>query len=297
MPSPTKRPRRSALYMPASNQRALEKSRGLPCDVVIVDLEDAVAPDAKSTARDRAASAIQEGGFGYRELVVRINALDTAWGEADLRMVTELGPDAVLLPKVSCAQQVRDVAEALSQQAPEHSSELWAMMETPSAILNAQSVAAAHPRLTCLVMGTSDLAEELHARHTRDRLPLLTSLGLSVLAARAHGLSVLDGVHLALDDEAGLRFACEQGRDLGFDGKTLIHPRQIDVCNAVFRPTPTEIARAEETVEAFADARRNGRSVVVVRGRLVEELHVREAERTLALHRTLLAREEPAIAE
>ncbi len=285
MPEFAHRPRRSALFLPATNPRALEKARTLPCDVVIVDLEDAVSPDQKEQARACAEQALLQGGFGTRELVVRINALSTPWGKLDLEMVQRARPDAVLVPKVMTVADLEPVAAALSTSG----SALWAMLETARGILEAERLVAALPMLSCLVMGTSDLTAELHARPTRERLPLLAALEHAVLVARAWDRVILDGVHLLLDDPEGFLAACEQGRDFGFDGKTLIHPKQIAVANAVFGPTEEEVRLAEETITAFRVARERGASLAVLNGRLVEELHVREAERILSLAASIRA--------
>jgi citrate lyase subunit beta / citryl-CoA lyase len=279
----TIRPRRSLLFMPGSNPRALEKSRELPADGLIFDLEDAVAPEAKETARGLVAAAIGAGGYGGRERVLRVNPLDSAWGEGDLAVAATIAIDAVLLPKVGNAAAVRDsVARLDALEAPPQLA-IWCMLETPRGILAAAEIAAAHPRVAALVLGTSDLTKELRARVTPDRAPLLTALGLAVLAARAHGLAVLDGVHLDLADDAGFAAACRQGRDFGFDGKTLIHPKQIDIANAAFGPGADEVAHAQRIIAAYDEARAAGKGIAVVDGRLVENLHVEEARRVVAL--------------
>jgi citrate lyase subunit beta/citryl-CoA lyase len=280
----TIRPRRSVLYMPGSNARALDKARGLAADALIFDLEDAVAPAAKATARAQVRAALDAGGYRPRECVVRINALDTPWGEDDLAALAGAGADAILVPKVSAPAEVHAVATTLAG-ADDVTTPLWIMAETAAGILAIDAIAAAHPRLAAIVMGTSDLAQELRVQHTPGREGLLTSLNLAVLAARAHGLDVLDGVYLQLDDDAGFEASCRQGLALGFDGKTLIHPRQLDAANRVFAPDPERVAVAERIVEAWSEAENSGRAVVVVDGRLVEELHVREAQRLLALER------------
>jgi len=281
------RPRRSVLYMPAANTRALEKARGLPADVLILDLEDAVAPDAKETARAQAVAAVRQGGYAPREVIVRVNGLDTDWGAADLKAMGEAGPDAVLLPKIESADQVRTAANLLPEELP-----LWCMIETPRGVLRANVIAGASHRLRCLVMGTSDLASDLHARPGLSREALLTSLSLCVLAARANGLAVLDGVHLDLEDEDGFVDACIQGRDLGFDGKTLIHPRQLAAANRIFAPDDEEVEEAQVIVDAFARAEAAGQGVVVVNGRLVENLHVAQAQRLLDLADAIGQREQ-----
>ncbi|HEX6141431.1 MAG TPA: CoA ester lyase [Geminicoccaceae bacterium] len=283
------RPRRSALYMPGSNARALEKAKTLPADVLILDLEDAVAPDAKDAARRQVVEAVQGGGYGPREVVIRTNGLATAWGHADLGAVARSGADAVLLPKVESADMVRQALAVLDAAGAPGDLAFWCMMETPRAMLQAAEIAGAGPRLGALVMGTSDLAKELHAAHTPLRLPMLTALGLCLLAARAEGLAILDGVHLALQDEEGFAAACAQGRELGFDGKTLIHPKQIEAANRAFAPSPETLAQARKIIEAHDAAAREGKGVVVVDGRLIENLHVVEARRTVDLARQIEA--------
>src|ERR1700730_4025823 len=248
------RPRRSVLFMPGSNPRALEKARALPADGLIFDLEDAVAPEAKETARAAVAAAVTAGGYAPRELVLRVNPIDTVWGHTDLAVAATLPIDAVLLPKVESAERVRlsiDLLDALG--APPELT-VWCMIETPLGVLRAAEIAGASPRVAALVLGTADLANDLHARPTRDRLPLLTALGLVLLAARAHGRAVFDGVHLDLGDAEGLAAACHQGRDLGFDGKTLIHPDQIGPANEIFAPTAEEVARARRVIAGYAEA-------------------------------------------
>jgi citrate lyase subunit beta/citryl-CoA lyase len=290
------RPRRSVLYMPAANARALDKARELPADALIFDLEDAVAPAAKEAARAHVAAALAAAGYGRRELVLRVNPLDTQWGEADLALAATLPLDAVLLPKVESAEQVRRTIKALDRSGAPRRLAVWCMLETPRGILAASEIAGASPRLAVLVMGTSDLTKDLRAVHTPDRLPLLTSLGLAVLAARAHGLDILDGVHLDLADDDGFAAVCRQGRELGFDGKTLIHPKQIAAANAAFGPSAEEVAHARRLIAAHGDAEAAGKGIVVVDGRLVESLHVARAHRTLALAEAaaaLIGREPP----
>jgi len=272
------RPRRSVLFMPGSNARALDKARTLPADTLVLDLEDAVAPDAKAQARAQVLAAVRAGDYGRREIVVRVNALGTPWGRDDLAAATEAGADAVLLPKVESAETVAATIAALGP-APA----VWCMLETPRGILNAASIAAASPRVTALVLGTSDLTKDLHARATRERLPLLTSLQLCVLAARAAGITALDGVHLDLDDEPGFAAACRQAADFGFDGKTLIHPKQVAIANEVFAPAASDVDWARRVIAAHADALASGQGVVVLDGRLIENLHVDDARRVLAL--------------
>ena len=276
--------------MPASNARALDKARTLPADALVFDLEDAVAPDAKPAARRMAVAAASAGGYAPREVVIRVNALDTPWGRDDLAAAAVSGVDAVLLPKAESAFAVQDALGVLDAAgAPAHLA-LWCMLETPRGVLRAEAIAAAGPRVAALVMGTSDLTKDLRARHTPDRLPLVTSLGLCVLAARAHGLAALDGVHLDLDDEAGFLAACRQAAAMGFDGKTLIHPKTIAGANEVFAPSPDEVARARRIIDAHADAVARGQGVVVVDGRLVESLHVEDARRVVAVAAAIAAR-------
>jgi citrate lyase subunit beta / citryl-CoA lyase len=269
--------------MPASNRRALERARGLAADGLIFDLEDAVASAAKETARSTLAAALAAGGYGARELVLRVNALDTPWGEADLAAAATLPIDAILLPKIESADRVRLTLSRLEALGAPPGLALWCMIETPLGVLESREIAAASPRLAALVLGTSDLTKELRARHTKDRLPLVTAIGLVLLTARAHGLAILDGVHLDLADDAGFAAVCRQGRELGFDGKTLIHPKQIDAANAAYAPDREELAWSRRVVAAHAAAESRGEGIVVVDGRLVENLHVEEAHRLLAL--------------
>lgn len=277
------RPRRSVLYIPGSNQRALEKTKGLGVDALILDLEDAVAPDQKPQAREYIASAVNAGGYGHREVVIRINALTTSWGKEDLKAAARTRADAVCLPKVENAEQIRSVADALDTLGAPPQMAIWAMIETPLAILNASAIASAHPRIKVFVMGTSDLAKDLRVPHTPDRLGFLTSLGLSVLAARAYGLDIIDGVHLDLSGGPAFREICEQGRTLGFDGKTLIHPNQIAPANEVFGPSAQAIEHAQRVIAIWEEAEKAGAGVAVLDGKLVENLHAAEARRLLAI--------------
>lgn len=277
------RPRRSVLYMPGSKTRAIEKARNLPADALILDLEDAVGLAEKEMARDQVVAALAEGGFGGRELIVRINALDSEWGEADLKAAAQAGPDAILIPKVESADMVREVAIRMTAHGAPADTGIWAMMETPMGMLKAAEIAGASSRLACFVMGTNDLMKDLGAQDTEDRQPLMTALGLCMLAARAHGLVILDGVYNAFKDEDRLRRACEQGKIMGFDGKTLIHPAQLAIANDIFAPSPEELALAERYVTAFDEAVRAGRGVAVVDGRLVENLHVERAQKMIAM--------------
>ncbi|WP_417604166.1 HpcH/HpaI aldolase/citrate lyase family protein [Primorskyibacter flagellatus] len=268
------RPYRSVLYIPGSKGRALDKARSLPVDAIIMDLEDAVSVDEKPNARATLAAALAEGGYGARMRIVRINGLDTEWGEDDARAANEMECDAVLLPKVETTEQL-DALAALTDKP------LWAMMETPKGMLNAAAIAA-HPKLAGMVLGTNDLAKELQSRFRPDRLPMATSLGLCLLAAKAHGAIIVDGVYNAFKDEDGLRAECKQGRDMGFDGKTLIHPAQIDIANAAFAPTDAETDLARRQIAAFEEAHAEGQGVAVVDGRIVENLHIVTAREILA---------------
>ncbi|MBB1624745.1 CoA ester lyase [Achromobacter sp. UMC71] len=285
----TARPRRSVLYMPGANARALDKARSLPADTLILDLEDAVAPDAKAQARQQVAEALRAGGYSRRECVVRINALDTPWGQDDVHAIAQAGADAVLLPKVQSAAQLQALAQALDAAGAPATLPLWAMLETPLGFLRLDAIAGGHARLAAIVVGTSDLVKDLHARHTPQRHETLVARSMAVLAARAHGLAVLDGVHLDLDDDAGLAAACVQGRDQGFDGKTLIHPKQIAAANAAFAPSEAELASARKRLDAWRAAQAAGQGVAVVDGALVENLHAQEAERLLALAAAIAA--------
>ena len=283
------RPRRSVLYMPGSNPRALEKARSLPADGLIFDLEDAVAPESKHQARIAVCDALRAGGYGHRETILRVNGFATPWGHDDLAAAATSGADAVLLPKVESADSVRQALAVLDQAGGPADLSVWAMMETSLGMLRAEEIANASPRLTGFVMGTSDLAKELHATHTPLRLPMITALGLCLLAGRAFGLTLLDGVHLDLSDEDGYVASCVQGRELGFDGKTLIHPKQIDAANKVFAPDENALAHAEKIITAHEAALAEGKGVVVVDGRLVENLHVDDAKRQMQLAQAIRA--------
>lgn len=290
----TARPRRSLLYMPGSNTRALEKGRSLPADGLILDLEDAVAPDAKKEARRNIAEAVKQGGYGKREIIVRVNGLDTDWGRDDVAAVATCGADAILLPKVESAAMVRGLERLMTEAGAPSRLAIMCMMETPRGILRAEEIAGASKRLSCLVMGTSDLVKDLNAAHTPERLPVLTSLSLCVLAARAHGLAIVDGVHLDLNDDEGFAGHCRQGRQLGFDGKTLIHPKTIAMANEIFGPSAEEVEQARRIIEAHGEATRAGKGVVVLDGKLVENLHVEAAERTVAQAEAIAALEAEA---
>ena len=287
----TIRPRRSVLYMPGSNARALEKAKTLAADALIFDLEDAVAPDAKMAARDAVCAAIRAGGYGKRELVIRVNGLESPWGADDLAAVAMSGAHAALLPKVDGAEAVSEALAVLEARGAPDDLAIWCMMETPLAMLHAEEIAAAHPRVACLVMGTSDLAKDLHAAHTRDRLPLLTGLSLCLMAARAHGVAIVDGVHLDLADDEGFAHSCRQGVELGFDGKTLIHPKTIAVANELFAPSADEIDWSNKIIAAHAEAGAEGKGIVLVDGKLIENLHVEAAHRLVALAEAIAARD------
>ena len=283
------RPRRSVLYLPAANERALEKAWTLPADALILDLEDAVAPDAKPAARERACAAVTGGGYGNRELTIRVNGMDTRWFADDLAAVAAAGPDAVVVPKVGSADEVHAIEAALEAAGAPDRTAIWAMVETPLAMLRAERIAAASDRLTVLVMGTNDLAKELQAEHVPGRQPLLTGLGLCLLAARATGTAILDGVFNNLQDAPGFRDECRQGRELGFDGKTLIHPSQVQPCNEIFAPTPAQVADARTIVAVWQQALADGRGVATVNGRMIENLHVEQARRILDVHAAIEA--------
>jgi citrate lyase subunit beta/citryl-CoA lyase len=280
------RPRRSVLYLPASNDRALEKARTIPCDALILDLEDAVAPDAKAAAREAACTATATGVYGDREVTIRVNGEDTEWHRDDLAAACAAGPDALVVPKVSSADAVLGLVEAMAGcGAPEHTS-LWAMVETPTAMLHCEEIASASERLTVLVVGTNDLAKELYAAHVPGRHPLLPGLGLALLAARATGKAILDGVYNDVQDTDGFLAECRQGREMGFDGKTLIHPGQVDGANTAYAPNEKEVDDARGILQAWEEG---GSGVVTYRGRMVEALHVESARRTLAIDEAIRA--------
>lgn len=282
------RPRRSVLYMPGSNARALEKARTLAADALILDLEDAVAPEAKTRAREQVWAAVREG-FGKREVIVRINALASEWGDADLLAVAAAGPDVILLPKVASARDVHRAEQRLNHVPQASRTMIWAMIETAGAVLDLGGIAAAGGRLAGLVLGSNDLLQELGGTHTKDRANLSFVLGQIVLAARAHNLVVIDGLHSAIADGDGFALACAQARSFGFDGKTVIHPSQIDPCNAAFAPTPAEIATAENIVAAFALPENQDKGAIAVEGRMVERLYEKAARKTLAMAEAIAA--------
>ncbi|SEB81317.1 citrate lyase subunit beta / citryl-CoA lyase [Nocardioides exalbidus] len=280
-------PLRSVLYMPGSNERALEKARTIACDALILDLEDAVAPDAKASAREAAAAAVASGAYGRRTVTIRVNGIGTEWHAADLVAAASAGPDAVVVPKVETAEQVRGLATALEWAgAPEHT-KLWAMVETPEAIFDVRELAAASPRLSALVIGTNDLVKELYAEHVPGRAPILPSLHTILLAGRAAGIAVIDGVYNDVKDTEGFLAECTQGRQMGFDGKTLIHPGQVEGANSAFAPSEQAVEDARGLIAAFEDGK--GAGVVTYNGKMVENLHVESARRTLAIHEAIVA--------
>jgi len=281
------RPRRSVLYMPGSNERALEKAKTIAADALIFDLEDAVAPDAKPLARDQVAAAVKNGGYGGREIVIRVNALETPWGTEDILAACEAEPDAILVPKVVHPGDVISVAKILQGVHAPDKIRLWAMMETPMAILNARTIAATavyeENRLCCLVMGTNDLIKESRARALHDRFAVVPWLAMTLAAARAYRLDIIDGVYNEFRDEMGLREECERGRTLGMDGKTLIHPSQVGPCNQIFSPTEEEVEWSRKIIEAFRRPENKQKGVIVVESRMVERLHLGMAERTVSI--------------
>lgn len=287
----TQRPRRSVLFMPASNARALEKARGLAADVIVMDLEDAVAPDMKEIARDQAIAAVRAGGYGKREMVIRANGAGTPWHDKDIEVIAGSGADAVLLTKVENAGDIQRVEAQLSRAGAPDNLAIWCMIETARGVLMAPEIAGASSRVGALVMGTSDLTKDLQARHTPQREPMMTSLGLCLLAARAHGLAILDGVHLDLSDEAGLAEICRQGADMGFDGKTLIHPKTLEIANRVFGPDAEAVAWSRRVIQVHADAEAAGAGVILLDGKLIENLHVEDARRVLGLAKMIDALE------
>lgn len=274
------RPYRSALYIPGSKERALEKAKGLACDAILFDLEDAVAPDEKVAARALLVETLKTGDYGNRAKIVRVNGFDTEWGRDDVAAFVGMDVDGILLPKVESAAMVEELAQAIPD-VP-----LWAMMETPLGMINAAEIAA-HPRMAGFVMGTNDLAKELNTRFRADRLPLMAGLGQCLIAARAYGIVALDGVYNAFKDEEGLKVECAQGRDMGFDGKTLIHPAQLEIANTAFAPSEAEIDLARRQIAAFEEAEAKGEGVAVVDGKIVENLHIVTARATLAKHEAI----------
>jgi citrate lyase subunit beta/citryl-CoA lyase len=285
------RPRRSCLYMPGANTRALEKAREIPADTLILDLEDAVAPEAKEEARAAILAAVLQGGYGKREIVIRMNGLDTPWGHEDLKAIATSGAHAVLAPKVTGHRDIERLSQLLKEAGAPDTMALWVMIETPLAILNIQEIAAARKstHLTTFVMGTNDLAKEYRARMTADRLAFQAALQLTIAAARAYGLTAIDGVYNDIKNESGFRDECEQGRDLGFDGKTLIHPSQVDEANRIFAPSPHDVEQAKAVIEAFADPANAGKGVLKVNGKMTELLHLEEARRVVEMDEAIRA--------
>lgn len=281
------RPRRSVLYMPGSNARVLEKAKGLAADAIIMDLEDAVAPDAKEQARRQVCAAVKSGGYGHREIAIRINALSTPWGDADLKAAIDANPDAVLVPKIDEPSEIDSLSQIMTRGGADKTMALWVMMETPKAILNAAAIAAAAnhsgSRLTCFVMGTNDLIKDTRAVMTTDRLAAVYWLSTCVTAARAYGIDIIDGVYNDFKDADGFRAQCAQGRTLGMDGKTLIHPGQVEACNEIFSPAADEVELARKIIAAFDDPVNLGKGVLTVDGRMVELLHADMARRTVAI--------------
>jgi len=289
MSETTPRPRRSVLYMPAANERALEKAKAIPADALIFDLEDAVAPDAKVEARERACAMVAAGGYGNREITIRANGIGTPWHQDDLAAIAAAGPDGVVVPKVNSVDDVRAIEAALEKHGAPDRTRIWAMLETPIAMLHAEEICSSSERLAVLVMGTNDLAKELHAQRVPSRLPLMGGLQLCLLAAHAADKVILDGVYNDIKDEAGFLAECQVGRQMGMDGKTLIHPSQVGPCNDAFSPEADEIELAERIIAAFEEAEADGRGVVTVDGRMIENLHVDEARRVLAIRDAIAA--------
>ncbi len=294
----TVRPRRSVLYMPGSNERALEKARSIPADSLILDLEDAVAPGAKPAAREKVCAATKSGGFGRREVVIRVNALETPWGAADLMAACDAEPDAILVPKVARPGDIISAAKILKAAGAADKTRLWAMMETPLAILHAAEIAATavdpENRLACLVLGTNDLLKESRARALHNRFAVVPWLAMTIVAARAYGLDVLDGVYNDFKDEEGLRAECEHGRTLGMDGKTLIHPNQVAPTNEIFSPTEEEVSWSRQIIAAFDQPENAKKGVITVEGRMVERLHLVMARRVVVIAESIAAAAEAA---
>jgi citrate lyase subunit beta/citryl-CoA lyase len=287
----TIRPRRSVLYMPGSNARALEKARTLPADALILDLEDAVAPDAKELARQQVCDAVKAKGFAKREIIIRVNGLATPWGEADLAAAAAAKPDAILVPKISSPKDLHAIEDHLQRHHADRAIAVWAMIETPLAILNVGAIAAAGGRLACFVMGTNDLIKEARGVHTQDRANLSAALGLSVLAARANAIAVIDGVYNDIQNADGFKATCEQAKSFGFDGKTLIHPSQVEPCNAVFAPSAEEVETARKLIAAFELPENKGKGAIKLDGRMAELLHAEIARGTVAMADAIAALE------
>ena len=290
----TIRPRRSVLYMPGANARAIEKARTLPVDAVILDLEDAVAPDTKIAARDQVAAAVKAGGFGHREVIIRVNGLDTEWVGEDIRAAVAAKPDAILIPKMSTTEQIQLLGQRLLDMHADRRIRLWAMIETPIAIFNirelAETASDSETRLACFVIGTNDLAKETRARIVSGRAPMTPWLASCVLAAHTYGIDVLDGVYNDLSNADGFARECAEARDMGFDGKTLIHPNQIDPCNTAFSPSADELAQARKLIAAFDRPENKGKGVIQLDGRMVEIMHANMARRTVAIADAIAAR-------
>ncbi|GAA3532337.1 citrate lyase subunit beta [Aeromicrobium flavum] len=277
------RPRRSVLYMPGANERALEKAKSIDADALILDLEDSVSPDAKDAGRANVCAAVTSGEYGHRELAIRVNSIGTQWHDDDVAAAAKAGPDAILVPKVESAQQVLDLVAAMEAAGAPESTQLWAMIETPKALLHAEEIAAAHERLTVIVMGTNDIVNETYGLHVPGRNALvLNALSWTLLAVRAAGKVVIDGVYNDVKDAEGFAAEARQGREMGFDGKTLIHPSQVEPANATFAPSDADVERAEGMIAAFDEAAAEGKGVATFNGKMIEELHIRDAKRILA---------------
>ncbi len=277
------RPRRSVLYMPGANERALEKAKSIDADALILDLEDSVAPDSKIAGRENVCAAVRSGEYGHRELAIRVNSIGTEWHDDDIAAASAAGPDAILVPKVESAAQVLELVAKMEAAGAPESTQLWAMIETPKALLHAEEIAAAHERLTVIVMGTNDVVNETYGLHVPGRNPVvLTSLSWTLLAVRAAGKVIIDGVYNNVKDPEGFDAEARQGREMGFDGKTLIHPNQVEPANVAFSPSETDIERARDMISTFEEAKAEGKGVVTFNGKMVEELHIRDAKRILA---------------
>jgi citrate lyase subunit beta / citryl-CoA lyase len=289
MPAVTRRPRRSCLYMPGGNARALEKAQTLPADTLIFDLEDAVLPDAKDAARSAVAAIVSARGYGKREIIVRINSLDTDWAAQDIAAIVAARPDGILLPKVKSSDDIIQANNALTAAGADEALVLWAMIEMPAAILNIADIASisATTRLCGFVMGTNDLGKELRAVSTPDRAAFQTALSLTIVASRSFGLAAIDSVHNDYQDTAGLEAECRQGRILGFDGKSLIHPAQLDAANRIFAPDPGEVEAAKAIIAAFGEPENQGKGVITVNGKMTELLHLEQAEQLLAMQQAI----------
>jgi len=285
------RPRRSVLYMPGANERALEKAKTIDADALILDLEDSVAPDAKAQARANVVACAQSGEYGHRELAIRVNSIGTEWHDDDVKAAAAAGPDAILVPKVESAEQVRQLVAAIEAGGARDHTQLWAMIETPRALLHAEEIAAAHQRLTVIVMGTNDIVNETYGLHVAGRnQTVLASLAWTLLAVRAAGKVIIDGVYNDVKNEEGFAAEARQGREMGFDGKTLIHPAQVEPCNEAFSPSEADIERARGLISTFEEAKAAGQGVVTFNNKMVEELHVRDAKRILAFAAALSSR-------